>query len=540
MARRVFFWVSIGGSLITLVFSSFWPTLLWLFVFLVPYTLVGLYDLFWTSHNILQNYPVIGHIRYALEFISPEIHQYFIESNQSGRPFNREIRSLVYSRAKGKSDTQPFGTQFDQTECGYHRANHSLAPKKVNASYGKIVLGEHTCAQPYHASRLNISGMSFGALSANAIKAMNAGARRGGFAHNTGEGGLSRHHLAEGGDLVWQIGTGYFGCRTQEGSFDEEVFTEKVKHEAVKMVEVKLSQGAKPSHGGVLPAIKVSKEIAEARGVPEGVTVMSPPAHSAFSTPRELILFIDHLRRISGKPVGFKLCPGNRVEFMGICKAMLETGVAPDFITVDGAEGGTGAAPVEYTDRLGMPSNEALVFVHNSLVGAGLRERVTIIASAKVASGFDMVTKIALGADMCNSARAMMFAVGCIQALKCNTNHCPTGVTTQDPTRGKAINIADKQIRVANYHRATMASFLDIVGAMGLESPDQLSARHIFRRLADQTEASYATIYPVLESGCLLAGDEVFGYSNHWAQASADEFLPFGESGQGLLKVCLE
>ncbi|WP_051785858.1 FMN-binding glutamate synthase family protein [Endozoicomonas numazuensis] len=532
MARKLFFWIAIGGSLITLMLSFFWPGLLWLFVFLVPYILVGLIDLTWTSHNVLQNYPVIGHMRYALEFISPEIHQYFIESNQSGRPFNREIRNLVYSRAKGNSETQPFGTQFDLTDCGHHRANHSLTPKQVDISHGKVLIGGHSCPQPYLASRLNISGMSFGALSANAIKAMNAGARRGGFAQNTGEGGLSQHHLAEGGDLIWQIGTGYFGCRTETGGFDEDVFTEKVKHEAVKMVEIKLSQGAKPSHGGVLPAVKVSKEIAEARGVPEGVTVVSPPAHSAFSTPRELMLFVDRLRGLSGKPVGFKLCPGNRVEFMGICKAMLETGLAPDFITVDGAEGGTGAAPVEYTDRLGMPLNEALVFIHNSLVGTGLRDRVKIIASGKVASGFDMVTKIALGADLCNSARAMMFAVGCIQALKCNTNHCPTGVTTQDPIRGKAINIAEKQIRVANYHRATVASFLDIVGAMGLESPDPLCARHIFRRLADQTEASYATIYSVLEARCLLEGEDVFGYSDYWAQASADEFLPFEGSSQ--------
>ncbi|WOG26670.1 FMN-binding glutamate synthase family protein [Endozoicomonas sp. 8E] len=529
MARKLFFWIAIGGTLITLLLSFFWPGILWLFVFLVPYTLVGVLDLTCTNHNVLKNYPVIGHMRYALEFISPEIHQYFIESNQSGKPFNREIRNMVYSRAKGVSDTQPFGTQFELTDCGYHRANHSLTPKEVDASHGRILIGEHSCSQPYLASRLNISGMSFGALSANAIRAMNAGARRGGFAHNTGEGGLSRHHLAEGGDLVWQIGTGYFGCRTQEGGFDEKSFAEKVKHETVKMVEVKLSQGAKPSHGGVLPAVKVSKEIAEARGVPEGVTVISPPAHSAFSTPKELILFIDHLRGIANKPVGFKLCLGNKVEFMGICKAILETGLAPDFITVDGAEGGTGAAPVEYTDRLGMPLNEALVFAHNCLTGAGLREKVKVIASGKVASGFDMVTKIALGADLCNSARAMMFAVGCIQALKCNTNHCPTGVTTQDPVRGRAVNIAEKQIRVANYHRVTVASFLDIVGAMGLDSPEQLSARHIFRRLADQTEASYATIYPVLETGCLLNRDDTVGYSNHWAQASAGEFLP----GQG-------
>lgn len=520
MARTLYFIISILGLVLVLIASLFWSQALWLLLVLIPYILIGLNDIRSPKHNVLHNYPVIGHLRYALEFIGPEIRQYFIESNQNGRPFNREIRGLVYSRAKGEQDTQPFGTQFDVMENGYHRANHSLSPKTVAEHHARVLVGENSCTQPYSASRLNVSAMSFGALSANALRALNAGAKRGGFAHNTGEGGLSPYHLSEGGDIIWQLGTGYFGCRDAEGDFDEAAFTEKVANPAVKMVEIKLSQGAKPAHGGVLPAAKVTQEIADTRGVEVGKDVISPPAHTAFSTPRELILFVDRLRKISGKPVGFKLCIGNKTEFMGICKAMDELDITPDFITVDGSEGGTGAAPVEYTDRLGTPINEALVFVNNCLVGIAKRERVKVIASGKVASGFDMLTKIALGADMCNSARAMMFSLGCIQSLRCNTNTCPTGIATQDPVRAKAVNVEEKHIRVANYHRATVDSLLEIVGAMGFDNPDLVSAEHIYRRVADETEKTYAEIYPSLGPGSLLQNNDLQSdYQALWAKA---------------------
>ena len=387
-----------------------------------------------------------------LEFVSPEIQQYFIETPQSGRPYNREQRSVVYRRAKGVIDTTPFGTVRDLGNDGAEFAFHSLAPKHVAEPYGRITVGGPQCKQPYDASRLNVSGMSFGALSANAVEAMNKGARRGNFAQSTGEGGLTPYHLKHGGDVIWQIGTGYFSCRTQDGRFDPDAFAERARQASVKMIEVKLSQGAKPSHGGILPASKITEEISRIRLVPMGEDCLSPPAHPEFSTPRGLLEFVARLRELSGgKPTGFKLCIGVRSEFMGIVKAMVETGILPDFITVDGAEGGTGAAPPEFSDSLGTPINEALPFVHAALVGAGLRQHIRVIASGKVVTGFDMVTKLAIGADMCAVARPMMFAVGCIQARSCNNNKCPTGVATQDPVRMAAIDIESKHIRVSNW-----------------------------------------------------------------------------------------
>jgi len=526
MARTLYFIISILGPLLTIAASQYWASALWLFVFLVPFILIGIYDLTLTKHNVLHNYPVIGHLRYALEFIGPEIRQYFIETNQSGRPFNREIRGLVYARSKGEQDTQPFGTQFDVMENGYHRANHSLSPKKVSEHHARVLIGEHTCEQPYSASRLNVSAMSFGALSSNALRALNAGAKKGNFAHNTGEGGLSPYHLTEGGDIIWQIGTGYFGCRDADGNFDEALFKENAANTSVKMIEIKLSQGAKPAHGGVLPAAKVTEEIASTRGVEAGKDVISPPAHSAFSTPEELIKVIAHLRKISGKPVGFKLCIGNRIEFLGICKAINELGITPDFITVDGSEGGTGAAPIEYTDRLGTPLNEGLVFVNNCLIGIGVKDKIKIIASGKVASGFDIITKIALGADLCNSARAMLFSLGCIQSLRCNTNTCPTGIATQDPIRAKAVNVAEKHIRVANYHNATINSFLEIVGAMGFDDPNNLNPKAIYRRTVNGTESSFAEIYPPVLPGQLLTSIDIPEYSYNWKLASSKSFNP--------------
>ncbi|WP_419740123.1 FMN-binding glutamate synthase family protein [Ruegeria sp.] len=448
-----------------------------------------------------------------------------METNESGRPYNRIVRSLIYSRAKGQVDTQAFGTQYDITTVGYHRANHSLAPKHVDESEERIMLGGPQCEKPYSASRLNVSAMSFGALSANAIRALNGGAKDGGFAHNTGEGGLSPHHLAEGGDIIWQIGTGYFGCRTPDGGFDKGKFAEKATTDVVKAIEIKLSQGAKPSHGGVLPAAKVDKEIAEIRGVPEHKDVISPPVHSAFDGPTELLEFVQHLREMAGgKPVGFKLCIGNPSEFMAICKAMLETGILPDFITIDGSEGGTGAAPVEFTNRLGMPLNEALIFVNNCLKGVGLRDKIRIICSGKVATGYDLVEKFALGADICNAARAMMFAVGCIQALHCNTNRCPSGVATQDPVRGRAVNVPQKRQRVHRYHDATLESFRELLGAMGKSTVAELHPRDILRRTADEREHSYAQMHTILEEGALLSDAIPAEFADDWNRASAQHF----------------
>ncbi|WP_299665104.1 FMN-binding glutamate synthase family protein [uncultured Ruegeria sp.] len=525
IVRRLYYILSYVGLPLTLLWGYFWSPAYWLLVILIPYAVVGLYDMLTTKHNVLNNYPVLGHFRYMLEFVSPEIRQYFVETNESGRPFNRIIRSLVYSRAKGQVDTQAFGTQYDILSVGYHRANHSLSPRDVAESEERIILGGPQCDKPYSASRLNVSAMSFGALSANAIRALNGGAKDGGFAHNTGEGGLSPHHLAEGGDIIWQIGTGYFGCRTPEGGFDKDMFAEKAKKDVVKAIEIKLSQGAKPSHGGVLPAAKVDEEIAKIRGVPVHQDVISPPTHSAFDGPTELMQFVQHLRDMSdGKPVGFKLCIGKPSEFMAICKAMLETEILPDFITVDGAEGGTGAAPVEFTNRLGMPLNEALIFVNNCLRGIGVRDKVRVICSGKVATGFDMVEKMALGADMCNAARAMMFAVGCIQALHCNTNRCPSGVATQDPIRGRAVNVPQKRQRVHTFHDATLESFREILGAMGKAKVSDLRPSDIRRRTADERERSYAELYSFLEDGALLAETLPEEYAAEWQVASANQF----------------
>ncbi|WP_171132797.1 MULTISPECIES: FMN-binding glutamate synthase family protein [unclassified Ruegeria] len=525
IVRRIYFAVAFLALPITLLLGLLWAPILWLLVLILPYVVIGAYDILTTKHNVLNNYPVLGHFRYMLEFVSPEIRQYFVETNESGRPFNRIVRGLVYARAKGQVDTQAFGTQYDILDVGYHRANHSLAPKHVDESEERVLLGGPQCDKPYNASRLNVSAMSFGALSANAIKALNGGAKDGGFAHNTGEGGLSPHHLAEGGDIIWQIGTGYFGCRTPEGGFDKDKFAEKAQKDVVKAIEIKLSQGAKPSHGGVLPAAKVDEEIAEIRGVPMHQDVISPPIHSAFDGPTGLMEFVQHLREMSGgKPVGFKLCIGKPSEFMAICKAMLDTGILPDFITVDGAEGGTGAAPVEFTNRLGMPLNEGLVFVNNCLRGIGVRDKVRIICSGKVATGFDMVEKFALGADMCNSARAMMFAIGCIQALHCNTNRCPSGVATQDPIRGQAVNVPQKRQRVQRYHDATLESFREILGAMGKATVDELHPSDIRRRMADEGEQSYAEMYELLEDGALLNGDVSATYAAAWEQASPGHF----------------
>lgn len=485
---------------------------------------LGTWDLLQTRHTILRLYPILGHVRFLMEFIRPEVRQYFIESNTEAAPFDRETRDLVYERAKGTKGDEPFGTERDVNAIGYEFLRHSLRAHFAEDLDPRVRLGGPDCTQPYDISLLNVSAMSFGALSANAIEALNAGAARGGFAHDTGEGGISPYHLRGGGDLIWEIGSGYFGCRDADGRFDAAKFAEKSQLASVKAISIKLSQGAKPGLGGVLPGAKVSAEIAATRGVPIGKTVVSPPAHSAFSTPIEFVQFIATLRRLSGgKPIGFKLCVGARTEFLCICKAILATGIAPDFIIVDGGEGGTGAGPQEFEDHVGMPLTEGLMLVHNSLVGAGLRDRIRVGASGKVASGVDIVSRVCQGADFTLAARAMMFAVGCIQALKCNTNLCPTGVATQDPVRTRALDVPDKSIRAFNYQRATVASAAQIVASMGLNGFHELSPAMLNRRIEGQRTRTYAEIYDWLMPGELL-DDPPESWRSDWIEASADEF----------------
>ena len=489
---------------------------------------LGVQDLRQTQRSILRSYPIIGHLRFALEFIRPEIRQYFIESDNEAAPFSRSQRSLVYQRAKGESDKRPFGTQLDVQAAGYEWINHSVAPSQVATHDFRLTIGPDT-AQPYSASVFNISAMSFGALSANAILALNAGAKRGGFAHDTGEGSISAHHRVNDGDLIWEIGSGYFGCRNPDGSFNPDKFAENARSPQVKLIEVKLSQGAKPGHGGVLPGPKVTAEIAEARGVPVGVDCVSPAAHSAFATPLEMMQFIAQLRELSGgKPTGIKLCIGHPWEWFAMVKAMLASGITPDFIVVDGAEGGTGAAPVEFTDHVGSPLQEGLLLVHNTLRGVGLRQRIRIGAAGKVVSAFDIARLMALGADWCNSARGFMFALGCIQAQHCHTGQCPTGVTTQDPLRQQSLVVPDKADRVYHFHQQTLHALQELVQAAGLQHPNDITAHHIVRRSSDHKVSSLAQLIQIpLPEGALLKPDLSslpMIYSQHWPVAGAGSF----------------
>ncbi len=493
-------------------------------VLLIALAALGTWDLLQTRHTVYRLYPIVGRARPLMESIRPQIRQYFIEANTEASPFDRETRDMVYERAAGTKGDEPFGTERDVNAVGYEFLRHSLRARFADDLDPRVRLGGPDCSRPYDIALLNVSAMSFGALSANAIEALNAGAARGGFAHDTGEGGISPYHLRGGGDLIWEIGSGYFGCRDAEGRFDPAAFAEKATLPSVKAVSVKLSQGAKPGLGGVLPGSKVSAEIAATRGVPVGHTVVSPPAHSAFRNPIELAEFIATLRALSGgKPVGFKLCVGARSEFLSICKGILATGIAPDFVIVDGSEGGTGSAPQEFEDHVGMPLTEGLMLVHNSLVGTGLRDRIKIGASGKVASGVDIVSRICQGADFTLSARAMMFAVGCIQALECNTNHCPTGVATQDPARTRALDVPDKTARVFNFQRATVASAAQIVASMGLAGFRELSPAMLNRRVESQRSRTYAEIYNWLMPGELLE-DPPESWRSDWIEASADEF----------------
>ena len=489
---------------------------------------VGYYDLTQTKHAVLRNYPVIGHLRYMLEYIRPEMRQYFVESDKEAAPFSRAQRSLVYQRAKGESDKQPFGTQLDVKAPGFEWINHSMQPSVLATHDFRITIGDEQCQQPYSASIFNTSALSFGALSANAILALNKGAQQGGFAHDTGEGSISHHHRVHGGDLIWEIGSGYFGCRNNDGTFNESEFADNAKLPQVKMIEIKLSQGAKPGHGGVLPGAKVTAEIATARGVPEGVDCISPASHSAFRTPVEMMQFIDKLRKLSGgKPTGFKLCIGHAWEWFAMVKAMLQTGITPDFIVVDGAEGGTGAAPLEFADHVGSPLQEGLLLVHNTLKGVRLRDKIKIGCAGKVISAFDIARMMALGADWCNSGRGFMFAVGCIQSQSCHTGTCPTGVTTQDPHRQLALVVPDKAQRVYQYHEATLEALKEMVQAAGLQHPQDITAYHISQRVNDSEVRLLANVVPRVKTGSLLddnIDEDHKVYKNYWHKVNADSF----------------
>ncbi|MCL8007325.1 FMN-binding glutamate synthase family protein [Gelidibacter japonicus] len=527
--RTNFYIISTASLLITLALSIFLsPNWYVLFAIVLVLTILGYYDAIQTRHTIMRNYPVVGRLRYLLEDLRPKMYQYFIESDIDGRPFNRVDRSTVYQRAKGVRDTIPFGTQLDLYAEGYEWICHSIAPKPFESldHDPRFIIGNKDCKHPYSASILNISAMSFGALSANAIEALNAGAKIGNFAHNTGEGGLSDYHLKHGGDLIWQIGTAYFGCRYEDGKFNPELFAEKAKHPNVKMIELKISQGAKPGHGGILPAEKNSEEIARIRHITPHTRVNSPPYHSAFNSPIEMVEFIQKLRDLSGgKPVGFKLCIGYKSEFISICQAMLDLDIYPDYIAVDGGEGGTGAAPPEFSNYVGAPLIDGLDFVHNILNGLDIRKHIKLIASGKITSAFHVARAIALGADGCYQARAMKMALGCIQALLCNTNKCPTGITTQDPKLTIGLVPEDKKVRVANYHEKTIKNFVELLGATGLDEAKNLTRSHIYRRVSLNAMITYEELFPSIKVGSMLDPELIPAkYKSDFAQANKNRW----------------
>ena len=514
-----------AASLVGLNFLPAHPALLVLLIVSGGFSALGLHDYFQTHHAILRNYPIAAHIRFLLEEIRPEMRQYFFEDEKHSMPFSRDKRAVVYQRAKGVLDKRPFGTNYDVYADGFEWLNHSMKPTNAKPDDFRITIGGPDCEHPYSASVFNISAMSFGALSPNAIHALNKGAALGKFAHDTGEGGFSPYHKAGGGDIIWEIGSGYFGARNLDGTFSPEAFAKTASNPQVKMVELKLSQGAKPGHGGVLPAAKVSAEISETRGVPMGQDCVSPSGHSAFSTPVEMMKFIGEMRRLSGgKPAGFKLCIGHEWEFMAICKAMLETNIYPDFIVVDGSEGGTGAAPMEFMDHIGRPLREGLSFVHNTLVGIGVRDRIKLGASGKIASAFDITRAMALGADWCNAARGFMFAIGCIQSQSCHTDRCPTGVATQDKSRQRALVVPDKANRVAHFHNNTLHALSELTAAAGLEHPSDFHREHISRRISQSEVKTFADLYPEMPSGALLNGTADARYTTAWNKADAHSF----------------
>jgi glutamate synthase domain-containing protein 2 len=527
--QKVVWIIALFGNLFTLIYFTYTASLaaLILLVLTVTYSIVGYYDIYYSKHTLNRLYPVVAYLRYFLESYRVEIQQYFIANDIEERPFNREQRSLVYQRSKGVRDTIAFGTQHNLLEENYLSLWHSLHPKTVNDDVKRVRIGGPDCSQPYDASYLNISAMSFGSLSANAIEALNLGAKKADCYHNTGEGSASPYHLKHGGDIVWQIGTGLFGCRDKNGLFNPNSFTAMATKAQIKMIEIKLSQGAKPGHGGVLPAAKITQEIADIRNIATDKDCISPAVNPECTSPKALLNFIVQLRQLSGgKPIGFKLCIGNPVEFLNLCKAMLETGITPDFITVDGAEGGTGAAPVEFSNRLGMVCLESVYFVHNALVGTGLKDRIKIIASGKTASSFDLLAKIAAGADLVNAARTMMMSIGCIQSRHCNTNLCPTGIATQDPARSRAINVSEKSDRVKNFHHNTLDSFFELVGSMGLDDPAKLAPQMLKRRSPYGQLISGGNLVPPLKAESLLTKGAVDGaWAQWWQQAQSDDFF---------------
>jgi glutamate synthase domain-containing protein 2 len=489
--------------------------------------ILGTHDLIQTRHSVLRNYPISAHLRFIFEEMRPEIRQYFFESDKDGTPFSRDKREIAYQRAQMILDKRPFGTQYDVYKEGFEWVRHSMVPRPLAAAPFRVTIGGPDCRKPYDASIFNISAMSFGALSANAIRALNKGARAGNFAHDTGEGGFSEYHREHGGDIIWEIGSGYFGARNPDGTFSPERFAQSAALDQVRLVELKISQGAKPGHGGVLPAAKVSAEIARTRGVPMGEDCISPSSHSCFSTPAGMMEFIGEMRRLSGgKPTGFKLCVGHPWEFLAVCKAMVATGIYQDFIVVDGKEGGTGAAPLEFLDHLGMPLREGLNFVHNALIGINARSRIRLGASGKIVSGFDIARAMALGADWCNAGRGFMFALGCIQSQSCHTDMCPVGVATQDQTRQRALVVADKWVRVKNFHAATLHTLAELVAAAGLDHPNEFMPAHFSRRVSPREVVNFDALYPALQPGELLAGTDDPRFRDAWKIASADTFRP--------------
>lgn len=495
--RREFYTAFAVCLILNMVFYLYWPPGLYSLLFFIPFFLLGFRDIVQKRHAIKSNFPVFGHFRYILESIRPEINQYFIESNTDGKPFSREQRSVVYQRAKKVLDTVPFGTQHNVYEQGYEFVTHSLYPKHVDRKELRVTVGSDLCKQPYSMSLLNISAMSFGSLSKASILALNGGAKDGHFAHNTGEGGISPYHLEPGGDLIWQIGTGYFGCRTHDGAFDPDLFKKNASHPQVKMIELKLSQGAKPGHGGMLSGKKVTQEIADIRNVPLAKDVISPPGHSAFSDSHGMLDFITQLRDLSGgKPVGIKLCLGHRHEFEELVNLMVAEKRYPDFIVVDGAEGGTGAAPLEFTNYIGMPGMDALVIVVDTLKKAGLKDQIKVIATGKITTAFDIIKLLCIGADVTYAARSMLLALGCIQALRCNNNKCPTGVATQDPALVKGLHIPTKRVRVKNFHQETLETVAHMIGAMGVAHHSELDRSLLHKRVEEDRIATYAQLYP--------------------------------------------
>lgn len=523
--RKQFVYSSIFVTLGILGLGYWFHYVYWAFLLVGPLLILGYIDFYQKRQAVRRNFPLLGRFRYIFEAIRPEINQYFVESNSDGKPFSREQRSLVYQRAKGELDTLPFGTQKEVYDVGYEWVNHSALAGYLDPLKLRVNVGGSQCRQPYSASIFNISAMSYGALSSNAIMALNGGAKDGNFAHNTGEGGVSPYHLEPGGDLIWQIGTGYFSARSPDGKFSESHYQAKATLPNIKMIELKMSQGAKPGHGGILPGKKITPEIAAIRGVPMGKDVLSPPSHSAFKTPVEMMQFLKILRDGSGgKPIGFKLCLGKRREFISMIKAMIKTGIVPDFITVDGGEGGTGAAPLEFSNHVGTPGMEGLIFVHNALLGFGLRDQVKVFATGKVTTGFGLIKRLAVGADVVYAARSFMLALGCIQALRCNSNHCPTGVATNDPNLVAGLHISHKRGRVMKYHQGTIHSLAELLGAMGLDSVQDLRPWHIMKRVGPHDIRHYGEIYEFLNSGDLLKSELPKGYARAVQIASPDSF----------------